>query len=108
MLWVSESLCYCFLPFICLLTDLMEKRGVDFVVDMVKKIGGWPVLEGKEWDADKFNWVETVYKLHDIGLGAEMFELTVGVDLLSSYKRVIVVGELAKQYVYHPHTSIVK
>uniref|UniRef100_A0A1B6DN65 Peptidase M13 N-terminal domain-containing protein n=2 Tax=Clastoptera arizonana TaxID=38151 RepID=A0A1B6DN65_9HEMI len=80
---------------LCMRQDLIEKRGVQFVMDMVRKIGGWPVVEGAKWNESKFNWIQTVYGLHDLGLGGELFDVSVSVDLANSFKRVIEVDQVA-------------
>lgn len=70
-------------------------RGVGFLLDLFKKAGGWPVLEGSNWDGDNFDWVENIYKLHELGLSGELFEINVSTDRLDSFKKVIEVSELS-------------
>ena len=41
--------------------DKIEEVGLDPLKAMLKKMGGWPVLEGDSWDENKFNWIDTVY-----------------------------------------------
>lgn len=44
--------------------------------DLVKKIGGWPMISGESWDESKWNWDDAmkalvnVYKIEDIYKGA--------------------------------------
>ena len=41
--------------------DKIEEVGLDPLKAMLKKMGGWPVLEGDAWDENKFSWIDTVY-----------------------------------------------
>ena len=41
--------------------DKIEEVGLDPLKTMLKEMGGWPILEGDNWDENKFSWIETVY-----------------------------------------------
>lgn len=71
---------------------MIEARGIGFVLNLLKKVGGWPVLEGHRWNANNFNWVETVYKLKDLNLRGELIDVSIGVDNVNSFKRVVKVS----------------
>ena len=43
----------------CMDTDKIEKIGLQPLKDMLKELGGWPVLEGDSWDEENFSWIET-------------------------------------------------
>lgn len=36
------------------------------MVKFLERIGGWPMLEGKDWEQDKFNWSKAIQSLRNI------------------------------------------
>ena len=40
----------------CMNKELIEKRGLEPVKSIIKKLGGWPLLEGSEWSGEGFKW----------------------------------------------------
>ena len=38
-------------------TDRLEVIGLDPLRDLLKEFGGWPVVEGAEWNEDAFDWL---------------------------------------------------
>ena len=44
----------------CMDEELIEEIGLDPLKDILKKMGGWPVLE-EDWDEEAFSWIDTVY-----------------------------------------------
>jgi hypothetical protein len=34
----------------------IEKRGVKKLLEIMRKIGGWKVMEGEEWKEGKLEW----------------------------------------------------
>jgi len=47
----------------CMNTDKIEERVEEPLVSLLASMGGWPVLEGDNWNQDTFDWVEVVGKL---------------------------------------------
>lgn len=41
----------------CMNSDLLGNRGLEPLHDLVRSLGGWPVLDSN-WDASQFNWLE--------------------------------------------------
>lgn len=69
---------------------LIEERGLDHVKILLKKLGGWPVLEGTEWNVGEFTWLQSVYKFRDAGFSVDYFiDFSVTTDLKNSTKRTI-------------------
>lgn len=57
---------------------------------LLKKLGGWPVLEGDNWDAGSFSWLQSVYKFREVGFSVDYFlDFSVTTDLKNSTKRTI-------------------
>ncbi|KAK0169456.1 hypothetical protein PV327_011558, partial [Microctonus hyperodae] len=68
----------------------IEEQGIEPLLKILKKLGGWPVLEGEKWNESNFNWIESVYKFRDEGYSVDyFFDFSIGVDLKNSTKRVI-------------------
>lgn len=61
---------------------------------LLKKLGGWPVLEGDNWDAGSFSWLQSVYKFREVGFSVDYFlDFSVTTDLKNSTKRTIDVSQ---------------
>ena len=70
--------------------DIIEERGVEPLISVLKDMGGWPVLEGPAWDKDGFKWYEMVYRFRDMGYPVGyLVGFWVSTDLKSSSKRVL-------------------
>eukprot|EP00102_Acyrthosiphon_pisum_P019401 XP_016656611.1 PREDICTED: neprilysin-11-like [Acyrthosiphon pisum] len=54
-----------------------EKLGLGPIKEMLKSIGGWPVLEAERWNESKFTWMDSMYKLQGV---AYFIELMVAPD----------------------------
>ena len=71
-------------------TDRIEKIGLEPLKNMLKKLGGWPVLEGDKWDEDNFTWIDTVYKFRENGYSTDyLIDFSVVTDSKNSSWRVI-------------------
>lgn len=46
----------------CMNYDLLEKRGVTPLLDLLNSLGGWPALDSK-WKQENFNWLNLTAKL---------------------------------------------
>lgn len=59
-------------------------------MNILRKLGGWPILEGDQWNENEFNWKESVYKFRQMGYSVDYFiDFSIGVDLKNSTKRTI-------------------
>ena len=43
--------------------DVIESRKEIPLLNLLKKLGGWPVLMGEEWIEEVFDWQDTIAKL---------------------------------------------
>ena len=74
----------------CMGTDNIEKIGLQPMKDMLKKLGGWPVLEGDSWDEENFSWIDTVYKFRENGYSTDyLIDFSIVTDSKNSSWRVI-------------------
>lgn len=47
----------------CMNTEILTRRGIEPLEQVLKSLGGWPALEGPDWKSDEFDWVELAAKL---------------------------------------------
>ena len=60
------------------------------VTDCVQEMGGWPVLEGVDWDEESFSWIETVYTFRQHGYSTDyLIDFSIVTDSKNSSWRVI-------------------
>jgi hypothetical protein len=58
--------------------------------DILKKLGGWPVLEGEDWNPSTFSWIESVYRFRHLGYSVDYFiDFSVTTDVKNSTYRII-------------------
>lgn len=64
------------------------------LLDMLRRLGGWPVLDGNNWDESSFSWQESVYRFRAAGYSVDyFFDFSISVDVKNSTKRIIDVRE---------------
>ena len=74
----------------CMNREKIEEQGVASLLKVIKAMGGWPVLEGDEWDQDNFNWFDMVYRFRDFGYSVDYpVDFSVDTDLKNSSWRVL-------------------
>lgn len=65
--------------------------------EVLKNLGGWPLLEAEKWNEGEFDWRKSVYKFRRHGYSVDYFmDFSVGVDVKNSTKRIIDVGILIR------------
>ena len=80
---------------------LYEHRGVrkersSPLKKVLKAVGGWPVLEGPDWDKSGFKWYDMVYKLRDIGYPTNyIIGIAVGPNWNKPLQRTLYVAKMA-------------
>lgn len=74
----------------CMNKTMIQARGFEPLRTILKELGGWPVVEGDNWDENSFDWKESVYKFRKSGYSVDYFiDFSVGVDVKQSTKRII-------------------
>jgi len=74
----------------CMGEEKIEEIGIQPLKDMLKKMGGWPVLEGEAWDEEKFSWIDTVYTFRSHGYSTDyLIDFSIVTDSKNSSWRVI-------------------
>lgn len=60
--------------------------------EVLRKIGGLPLVEGLQWNETDFDWIESIRKLRDIGLTTDqLFVVTIVPNLTNSSIRSLTV-----------------
>ena len=52
-------------------TDTIESRGVQPLLNVLKAMGGWPLLEGSAWDGRDFKWYSLVWRFRQLGYSVD-------------------------------------
>lgn len=72
------------------LIEKIEKQGLGPIKEMLKKLGGWPVLEGESWNESEFTWKDSVYKFRTAGYSVDYFiDFSISTDLKNTTARAI-------------------
>ena len=87
----------------CMDLDQIEKVGLEPLKQMLKEMGGWPVLEGSSWDESQFSWIETVYTFRAHGYSTDyLIDFSIVTDSKNSSWRVIDIDQaslgLSREY----------
>ena len=74
----------------CMNKERIEELGFSPLKSVLKKMGGWPLLEGSSWDQDGFKWYEMVYKFRENGYSVDyLVDFSVTTDLKNSSWRIL-------------------
>jgi len=74
----------------CMNKELIEKKGLEPVKSILKKLGGWPLLEGIEWKDEGFKWYEQMYNHREHGFSVDyIIDFSVSTDLKNSSWRAM-------------------
>ena len=76
-----------------MLKETIENDDLESIKEIIKNLGGWPVLESSKWDDTKFTWMESVYKFKMVGYSFDYFiSFNVKKDLKNNTMRIIEVS----------------
>ncbi|XP_011705181.1 PREDICTED: membrane metallo-endopeptidase-like 1, partial [Wasmannia auropunctata] len=57
----------------CMNKTAIEQRGLTPLLNSLRKLGGWPVLDGKRWNEGNFTWKDSVYSFRKLGYSVSYF-----------------------------------
>ncbi|XP_064087548.1 neprilysin-2-like isoform X3 [Macrobrachium nipponense] len=74
----------------CMNTERIEERGLEPLHEILKEMGGWPVIEGDSWDPSGFEWYTNVYINRRLGYSLDyIFDFSVTTNIKNSTWRII-------------------
>lgn len=80
----------------CMNKTAIEDDGLKTIKGILHDLGGWPALEGDDWDEKAFNWKEAIYNYRKTGYSVDyLIDFSVGIDLKNSSRRLIDVSNLS-------------
>lgn len=69
---------------------IQTEENVDRLKEVFDSVGGWPLVEGLNWDETKFDWIEATYKLRELGYPFAVFlDVTVDDDPRNRHKSIL-------------------
>lgn len=75
---------------VCMDTSTNDADGIKTLQEIIKDLGGWPVVEGKAWKEQQFDWQWSVFKFRKHGLGTDNFiSFNLYPDFKNSSRRII-------------------
>ncbi|KAF5280974.1 hypothetical protein FQR65_LT14898 [Abscondita terminalis] len=79
---------------LCMNTTAIEEDGLSTIKKILQNLGGWPVLEGANWNEADFDWKNHTYQSRKIGFSFGTFiGIGIGPDFKNSTRRTIFIGE---------------
>lgn len=74
----------------CMNESAIEVEGLKKIKQIFEEIGGWPTLLGSNWQEERFQWVNAVHKLRQIGINFDVFfRITVDKDKANNSRYVL-------------------
>lgn len=78
----------------CMDLEHLEELGVKPLLDSLEFFGGWPVLQGDEWDSAGFQWWQQVYRISKGGFSHDqIISVDVQTDAKDSSKRSVILDQ---------------
>ncbi|KAF2888699.1 hypothetical protein ILUMI_17474, partial [Ignelater luminosus] len=75
---------------LCMDKQAIEKDGLQTVKNILRKLGGWPVLEGANWNETEFEWKDILYKFRRLGIpSSNIVYAVVTINSLNSSQLII-------------------
>ncbi|KAK4879929.1 hypothetical protein RN001_008075 [Aquatica leii] len=75
---------------VCMNTNATEENNLKTAKNLLKKLGGWPIIEGASWNEDDFDWKKQMYKFRRYGFDVNTFlDTTIGVNVENSSQRIV-------------------
>ncbi|KAG8183509.1 hypothetical protein JTE90_003859 [Oedothorax gibbosus] len=74
----------------CMNLKAIESEGSEPLQKILKSLGGWPVVEGNEWDGSKFDWIDALISFRKLGYSHDiLMDLSVTADYRNNTKHII-------------------
>ncbi|XP_035221042.1 neprilysin-2-like isoform X2 [Stegodyphus dumicola] len=80
--------------FSCMNEIRIKAEGTKPIKDVLRYLGGWPMVAGRKWESTTFDWLDTLIKIRDLGFSHDiLMELSVTVDPWNNGAHVIKLGK---------------
>lgn len=74
----------------CMNRTAVEAMGLEPFIKILRQIGGWPAVEGEQWNEQDWDWIKKVRIMRDIGLTTSyLVSTSVGAHLKNSSTRAL-------------------
>jgi len=74
----------------CMDKETIEAAGLEPLKLILKRMGGWPLLEGPTWKEESYKWYEMTYKFRENGYSVDyLVDFSVTTDLKNSSWRIL-------------------
>lgn len=81
----------------------IESVGNNPLSSVLKEFGGWPVIEGDDWDESKFDWLDLLIAFRKKGFSHDLFyDLSVTPDFRDNKRHIIDVSQTMAGFYYFP------
>ncbi|PSN53889.1 Membrane metallo-endopeptidase-like 1 [Blattella germanica] len=78
----------------CMNKTQIEMEGNTPLLNILTELGGWPVLDGDNWEDGKFDWRQSVYNFRKMGYSVDYFmDFSVSTDAKNSSYRSISIDQ---------------
>ena len=78
---------------VCMNEEQIDETSEKQLLEILKKLGGWPVIDGDAYDEEKFDWVEAMYAFRENGFSFNSFiGFGMGPDMKNNSKNLISVS----------------
>ncbi|KAF5287391.1 hypothetical protein FQA39_LY15929 [Lamprigera yunnana] len=75
----------------CMNVTEIDGSGRNVTKNILKKLGGWPVLEGKSWKEENFDWKHSMYQFRKVGIPTNsLITLYPGTNIRNSSQYIII------------------
>jgi neprilysin len=70
--------------------ELVEERGLEPMKKILEKMGGWPAVEGQDWNGSNWSWQKTAINCRNYGYNHDqVVDFSVGTDLKNSSTKIV-------------------
>ncbi|KAF5280977.1 hypothetical protein FQR65_LT14901 [Abscondita terminalis] len=79
---------------VCLNTSAIDENNLKTAKELLKKLDGWPVLEGNSWKENDFDWKKQMYKFRKYGFAVnKLLDVSVEMNAENSSQRIFIIDQ---------------
>lgn len=79
----------------CMNRTAVEAFGLEPFKSILRNTGGWPIIEGDQWNETAWNWIDSLHQMRSVGLTTNyLLSTSVGAHLKNSSIRSLRVNEI--------------